>query len=47
MNDLNSLVAMTGYSFERVLKTFDVKSTSDMTIEQLEKAINELNKIGG
>lgn len=47
MNDLNSLVAMTGYSFERVLKTFNVNSTSDMTIEQLEKAIKELNKIGG
>ena len=47
MNELNSMIALTGYDLERVLKTFNVESTSDMTIEQLEKAINELNKIGG
>ena len=47
LNELNKLVALTGFNLDRVLKTFDVKSTADMTVEQLEKAVNELNKIGG
>ena len=47
LNELNTLIAVTGVEMERVKKTFNVESTSDMTIQQLEKAIKELNKIGG
>lgn len=46
MNELNKMIALTGFNLERVKKTYDVKSTGDMTIEQLEDAIARLNKIG-
>ena len=46
MNELNQMIALTGFSLDRVKRSYDVKSTGDMTIEQLEDAIERLNKVG-
>ena len=46
LNELNKMVALTGFSLDRVKRSYDVKSTGDMTIEQLEDAIERLNKVG-
>lgn len=46
LNDLNTLVAVTGTDYEKVLKHYKVESTSEMTTEQLEEAVEKLNKIG-
>ena len=46
MNELNQMVALTGFSLDRVKRTYDVKSTSEMSIEQLQDAIERLNKVG-
>ena len=45
INDINMLIAVTGFSLERVLKTYSVNSTSEMTTEQLEEAIIKLKEI--
>lgn len=47
INDLNTLVALTHSDLEKVKKYYKVESTMDMTTEQLEDAIERLNKIGG
>ena len=47
LNELNTLIAVTGFDLDKVLEYHKVKSTGDMTIKQLEEAIKELNKIGG
>ena len=46
MNELNQMIALTGFSLERVKRSYNVKSTSEMSIEQLEEAIEKLNKVG-
>ena len=46
MNELNQMIALTGFSLDRVKRSYDVKSTSEMSIEQLEEAIEKLNKVG-
>ena len=46
MNELNQMIALTGFSLDRVKRTYDVKSTSEMSIEQLQDAIERLNKVG-
>ena len=46
MNELNQMIALTGFSLERVKRTYDVKSTCEMSIEQLKDAIEKLNKVG-
>ena len=47
INDLNTLIALTHSDLEKVKQHYKVESTSDMTTEQLEDAVERLNKIGG
>lgn len=46
MNELNQMIALTGFSLDRVKRSYDVKSTSEMSLEQLKDAIERLNKVG-
>lgn len=47
INDIDTLIALTHSDLEKIKKYYKVESTSDMTTQQLEDAIERLNKIGG
>ena len=46
INELGTMIAITQYDLDKVLDYYKVSSTSELTNEQLEEAINKLNKIG-
>ena len=44
MAQINTLVALTGADFEGILKHYEVKTTADMTLEQLKDCVAVLEK---
>ena len=44
MAEINTLVALTGADFEKILKHYEVKTTADMTLEQLKDCKAMLEK---
>lgn len=44
MSQINTLVALTGADFEDILNHYQVKTTADMTIEQLKDCVTVLEK---
>jgi hypothetical protein len=44
MSEINTLVALTGADFEKILKHYEVKTTADMTLEQLKDCKAMLEK---
>lgn len=44
MAKINTLVAITGSDFEKIRETYKVKSTADMTLEQLKNCVAVLEK---
>lgn len=42
ITEMNTLVQETGYDYDKLLKYYEVKSNSEMTLEQLRDAVNKL-----
>ena len=45
MNEMNNLVQKTGYDYEKLLSYYQVKSNSQMSLEQLRDAVGKLKEL--